>query len=1384
MAPLSFGTGLYSHLELVDVLRDRVQNARSEPAIVFVEGDAGIGKTTLLREVQRREAHAHFCTGEFQSNGAARPLGGWTSALIGLANIVLTSRSGELEAWRARFLGQLGEWAPMIGALAPEWQAILRCPAPSVADPLHSVNRLALAIRRLIGCYAEDDAPVVVMLDDVQWADDASLRLLELVLTAPDPLNLLVIAAMRGDDAEAAAVRSLQDRLRAGATDITTLHVEPWDEHDVAGFVADSFGHRVDDERELASLIVGKTHGNPFFVRELIRVLVQQQALWFHPEVSRWRWDRHALCGLPVTDNVVSFLSHRIEGLPAAVTDALRTCACLGRVVNLTEFRLVHKHQPAAAQLALERAVTEGLMVRRDARRQDSGAADKLAAGARPETTYEFVHDRVLEAARALSARDDRAAIHLRIARALACDLRGDGDEERAYKIATHVNRARELLVDRPDRTWGVEANLKAGRLAKARGAFSQALELLQVGLELLGEHSHAHDHRAAWRDQFALTLALYEETAEVALLNGQLGLMTRLCDAILARVESPVKKVLAYEIRICGLKAEKRYAAAVDVALEILGELGVELPARPTRLRLVLGYLATKRRVFAGPLSRLASAPIMEDPRIKAAGRIIQSVYPAAYLGRPHLFPFLVFRHVDDSLSHGCEEYSSVTYTALGVVLAATGRFDAAVELGDVGLALLRRFRADRLKARTFMAYYSFIFPWCNHIRDTLAYYREGLDAGLAHGDFEYASYIMTLDSLARLHSGDSLVDVSSALERYGAKLRSLGQERSILLQNMLCQMVLALRNGPEQENPLSGPLYDEGAELPRCLDPLDENLVFHNHLAKLTLCLFLGDPRSAVEAARHGRKHLANGAFAHYLAAVFMTYESLAHLAMARGKRRIGSTLRLVRRNQRMLKRWSERAPMNFLHKYHLVEAERCRVLGHGERAAEHFERAIELSQTHGFVHETGLAQQYAAEFYFERGMERLGRQYLRDCYVSFRRWGAKALIQRIRSAHAQHFAMLATSVPGFDRDRVLRIGERMNFLMLLQSSQAISGEILLPRLLERLLQSILEHSGAQRALLVLEKRGQLHVEAEADVDQEGVKIIGQEPVEDTDRLCAAIVRYTARMMTPVVLADAARAGMFVDEPYVQDRKPRSLLCTPISYHGKLIGLIYLENHRVSHVFTRSRLEVVSLLATQAAISITNARFHTLELEAQQAKINPHFLFNALSSIADLAVRDGAKAETAIVQLASLYRYILTNSTKQLVTLDQELEIVRSYLTLEKLRYGTKLSYSVTTKGDVSQVQLPGLLIQPLVENSIRYGVAPRLTPGTVSVHAAVHGDRCSIVVHDDGDGSSHVASGTGFGLRSVQERLELAYGKEFTFSISRNDGYRVEIEIPAMA
>lgn len=1360
---------LYGRDEALRTLTGTLGAAGGRPRVVFIEGEGGVGKTALVQTLRNapEAARAVFCSGKFNEAQHDAPLGGWSTVIRDLANETLTLSTAELETRRRHIESELGNLVGVIEVLAPEWTRIFgRPPSPPEQPSDAHLKRHALATHRLLRCFSSGDAPAVLFLDDAQWADPSSLRILQLLLGIPDPVNLVALVAARVTDSgtEWPEVARLRGELEAMPLSVTLLTLGPLGEPHVRSMLVEGVADPLERVDELVDLLLRKTGGSPFFLRQFIALLVQRHLLHWDAHRQVWTWTQSGIESLPLADNVVAFLAQRLLALPLSVKAVLRTAACLGPRFTLSEFAAVRGCDEEAAARDLAMATSEGVL---------HGA-------------YEFVHDRLLEACRELLSQEDRTHLHLHIGQTLLRTF-AETDERHAYLMAAHFNAARPIIREGSVRSAAVDLNLKAGRMALQRGAFGQALAFFTAGLDFLGADVGApqcppqRDHDA-WTAQFETALVLHLQAAEAALLNGRLDLMNELCDRVLLRARSPVQKAGAYELRISGFKMERDFPAAVRAGLEILADLGIRFPKAPTMVHVIAGLLVTKHRVVKSGVSTLSRLPAATDVRAKAATRIIQAVYPAAYFSNPRLFPFFVYRHVSESLKHGNESYSAVTYSAFAVVLCAMGDVEHAFQLGQVALDLVRSFAANALKAKVFSVYYFLVFPWKNHVRDSIPFFIEGARVGIEHGDFEYACYILTQHSLARLHSGASLSQHQNEYADHLERARSLGQERSVLVQQLLCQVVFDLQNRAPGAKVLAGPFCDEGERpVSRGAAPVDPNLAFLKHLGRMMLASVFKDVGGATEAARLGRTYLADAAFGSYMGGVFLYYESLVLLSQ-RGRDR--ATVRRVRANQRQLRKWSRNAPMNFASKFHLVEALRASLRGRDAAATEHFEKAIELAQTHGYTHEVAIAHERAAAHYFARGMRRLGQHHLRECHHAYGRWGATAKLRALQTDHAQDFAVLsATSSDPAGAMTVARLADTLDYRSLLKASQAMSSEMRFPQLSATLLRVLIEHAGAQRGLLLLERGGQLFVEAAADVDEDRIAVFERERVDETKRLCQAVVHYAARMEKAVVLEDASRHDLFGRDPYVRARKPKSVLCAPISYQGRLLGLVYLENNRMTHLFTQARFDVINVLAAQAAISIANARFHALQLEAQQAKISPHFLFNALSSIADLAVSDGRRAEEAITRLAQLYRYILTNGADQLVTLEQELQVVRTYLDLEKLRFADKLEFSIFTEGDVKRVQIPGLLIQPLVENSIRHGISRKVGGGSVTVQAIVSADRCWITVQDDGDGTKPGTSGTGFGLRSVQERLALLYGERYSFAIAQGGGYRVEIEVPTV-
>jgi predicted ATPase/GAF domain-containing protein len=1374
--PLS--TALYGRESAIEQLVARLGSKRATPTLLLVEGGVGIGKTTLAREVHSVGVFARVARGRFHARAPGVPLSGWASALSDLANSVLTQSAAEMALVRERVCATLGDTAGLIGAIVPEWDLILRTHPPEGNDAMEAgLNRLGAAVRGLLGCFASANAPLLLVLDDLQWADASSLQILELVLTLPDGPNIVVFATRRTGEETATAEQSDLEKLLAGlqssAADVVRVELGNWGARELESFLRDSFDDRLEAPTKLAEFLRIRTDGNPLFVAEWLKALVEQRALGVDHDTGLWILQSAASHNLPLGDDLASLLAKRIRALPVETRHALTVGACLGVSFELGDLCTVASLEPEDAWRCLDVAVQGGLLAVAEPETRAGRASKEGVARER----YEFVHDRVAEAAKTLLNDAEQAGMALRIARSL---LRASGDGERpgerTLALAGHFNAAIGLIDDPAERLEVAELNLVGGRHAKRRGAFSQALSGFQVGLELLGVVDGNAEE--AWTQHYALTRALYEEAAVCALLARRLELAEVLADTLLSRLREPLDRVHAYDVRISALKVAKRHAEAVRCALQVLGELGVSFPKKPTPLHAALGFILTKHAVFAGPLSRLSVLPEMKDPRTKAVSRIIQSVYSAAYLGRPDLFPLLVFRHVRDSLRYGNEEYSVSTYMAFAIVLAGMGSYGEALRLGSIALELLDRFGVERLRASAIMGFYPFLMPWKNHLKEIIPHLEDGLASGFRYGDFEYSCYLITMQSLARLHTGASLAELEPEFAHNSARVAAYRQTRSILLQDLLTQVVRDLRVRCASDGLLVGPIYDEASTLPLCLEPRDDNLAFNHYFAKLMLAVFLGRQVEAKDAARLGSLYVRQGAFGLYLQANFTFYAGIAGVMTSAGARPTRRELRVTRRAMHRLEAWARSAPANFSNKFHLLAAELARVQGRDAAATAHYEKACAVASEHGLIHELALAQERAAAFYLERGLPRLAQHYLADSHANYTKWGAGAVTRRLELEHAQQFALIASEGPG---RQGTRFAEGLDYQTLLKSSQAIASEFFLPQLLERLLKTTLEHAGAQRGLLLLERQGLLYVEAEADVDVGVVHLESKELLDQSSRLCQAIVRYVARTEKPVLLVDAAREGLFANDPYCVAHRTKSVLCSPILFQGRLLGVAYLENNRVSHVFTDARLEIVRLLVGQAAISITISRFHALQIEAHQAKINPHFLFNALSSIADLAVCDGPRAEEALIHLAQLYRYILTTSAEELVTLTQELEIVRSYLELEKIRFGAKLEYTLEADPDMGDVRLPGLLIQPLVENSIRHGVGPKTTPGRVWISARRSGQRCSIVVQDDGQGGKPSSKGTGFGLKSVQERLLLAYRDAYSFSISRADGYRVELEIP---
>jgi len=768
-----------------------------------------------------------------------------------------------------------------------------------------------------------------------------------------------------------------------------------------------------------------------------------------------------------------------------------------------------------------------------------------------------------------------------------------DEREQKIFDIVNHLNVGRGLIRQQSERDELAELNLVAGKRAKAAAAYEVAHNYLQIGLSLLRDD--------CWERQYDLALTLHVGAAEVTYLSGNLEQAERLIAVVLQQAKTLLDKVRAYEVHHHAYAAQHKPLEAIKTGLQVLQLLGVSFPEKPSQVDVRASLEETKLTLAGRSIEELIDLPKMTDPYQLATMRLLSSVLHGTYVGFPELFPLVASNMVNLSAKYGNTTLSAPAYAAYGLILCGiVGDIDAGYRFGKLALNLVEQFNAKALKSITIFMVNSFIRHWKGHIKTTLQPLLEGYQSGLETGDLLSAVLCVFDYGFQSYWMGKELSGLERELAKYSRVIDQLKQKQILYVNELYRQAVLNLLGKAQDPCRLVGASYHEEKMLPRHLRANDRNALCQIYLNKLLLCYLFQDYSGAMRNAALTETHLESLASTAAVPAFYL-YDSLARLAIlpdVQGAEQTGF-LEKVATNQEKMKLWAQHAPMNYLHKFYLVEAERARVLGRDGEAREYYDQAITLAQEHEYLNEEALAYELAGRFYLARGQSHLARYYLRDAHYAYQQWGAVAKVKDLEARYPQ---VLAQAMPDFVRTAVsivtTNMGQRLSgdfdFTSVLKASQAISSEIVLDRLLTTLMGLVIENAGAQRGFLILEENGQLVIEAEGTIDKDGVVVLQSVPVETSPDLPTAVVRYVERTKETVVLSDATQEDAFASDPYIIKKQPKSVLCAPLVTQGKLTGILYLENNLVTGTFTPDRLEVLNLLSAEAAISIENARLY----------------------------------------------------------------------------------------------------------------------------------------------------------------------------------------------
>ncbi|MBD1920210.1 AAA family ATPase [Microcoleus sp. FACHB-831] len=1222
---------LYGREREIDTLLsafERVTSGKSE--LMLIAGYSGIGKSALVQELYKpiTQKRGYFISGKFDQYQRNIPYSAVVNAFQGLVKQLLTESEEQLKGWREKLVAALGINGQVIIDVIPEVELIIgkQPPVPEL-NPTEIQNRFNLVFQNFIKIFTNPEHPLAIFLDDLQWADGASLKLMQLLMNASYQ-GLFLIGAYRDNEVSSAHPLMLTiEEISKNRAIVERISLLPLALSTITHLIADTLNCSEESAQPLAELVLFKTGGNPFFMNEFLKSLYTEKLLEFDSQTLRWQWDLDQIKARGFTDNIVELMTLKIQKLPENTQQILKLAACMGNQFDL-QMLATHREKSLREMVNdLHAAVAEGLVMspgnRSDlevALSEQESNDNTLTPTNYPLPEYKFVHDRIQQASYSLIPEQDKPLIHRKIGQLLLQNTSYDHREEKIFDIVNQLNFGIELISIQSERDELAQLNLIAGKKAKASAAYEPALNYLQVGIKLLGEKG--------WQTQYDLTLTLYVEAAEAAYLSGGFEQMESLVQIVLQRAKTVLDKVKVIEVKILALIAQTKLEQAVDAGVEILRQLRVKLPQKPNNLNILMGLVETKSVLAVKRISDLANLRQMSAPYKLAALRILSRIVSPAFIAAPTFLPLIAFKQVILSVKHGNSAESIYAYAIYGLILCGVvGDIEAGYEFGQLALRLLEQFNAREFKTKALFITNGFIGHWKTPAKETLLPLLEGYKSGLETGDLEYAAYAALVYCFNAYLSGQELSELEPQMAAYSEVMVQLNQEQSLSMHKPFHQAVLNLLDRAETPYCLIGNAYDNRSDLPLLIQAKARTSIFYVYLNQLLLCYLFEQYSEAASNAVQAEQYL-DGATATFTVPYFYFYDSLAQLSLYKDTLNLDKKHRMskVIANQKKMKKWAHHAPMNHLHKYILVEAERYRVIGKDALAIDYFEKAIALAKEHEYINEAALAYELAAKFYLSKGRKVSARAYMQEACYCYQLWGATAKVKDLERRYPHLLTATGTGIQDTkNTTRLTTTGSRysLDIATVVKASQAISGEIVLERLLSSLMNILIENAGAQKGYLILASQAELLIEAEGSIDGDRITVLQSIPIDN--RVPSAILNYVVRTQESVVLNDAASEGQFTNAPYIKEHQSKSILCVPLINQGQLISIVYLENNLTAGAFTPEHLEVVKILSSQAAISIENAQlYQTLEDKVKQRTAQ---LAQANEEISDL--NDKLKAE-----------------------------------------------------------------------------------------------------------------------------------------------------------
>jgi len=1202
---------LYGRLNEVECILssfERVTQGAREG--IFIGGHSGIGKTALVREIYKplTQQKGYFISGKFDQYQKQKPYSAVRIAFAQLIKQLLSEGDKQLGHWKAQLIDTVGGSINVITDVIPELELIVGPQLP--LDPLppkEAQNRFKIAFGRFLEVFCKKEHPLAIFLDDLQWADVASLSILNLLLHNTSIKYLLFIGAYR--DNEVSESSPLQPILNYPSNDtikLQKIHLLQLNLQDITQQLADALYHTPEKVQALAQLIANKTAGNPFFIEEFLKSLYNDKLIQFDSEQGAWAWSIEDIEDANFSDNVVEFLTERIKLLPEETQHMLATAACIGNRFDIATLANLRSGSLSSTALTLRDASIEGFIIPSDLSLQvgelsDSEISEILHKSIKIE--YRFSHDRIQQSAYTFLDRESKNAIHEQLGWYFYNEDKRPL-EARIFDIVDNFNiyfspsKEHDALV--------AELNFLAAQKSKNSTAYSAAQSYIETARALTP---------AEWTDDtYQQKLKIATESVEIDYLNNNLKHMLELSEIVISNARNIIDSLQVRLIQIQALNSQNKPHESIDLGLSTLNLVGIKVSKTPSKLQIIKELLLLKLALKSLSDEALYALPEMTEPSFLYAQKIISTISLPSYLINKNLSILLGLKAMRLAIRHGNSDASAMSYMIYAVLLCGILEdFDAGQRFGQLSIRLAEKYNAKTIIPRTLFTYDLTIRPWKEPIANGIKSTAEAYNLALESGALETAATCTLTAIMCKIYAGYNLQEMADELNTSSKISRELNQalvfSRIALNQQHIDNLIY--RNG--NASILSGKFADEHAKILEFKEANDQVSLSTLYSYKLIASFVYRESEHLFHICSKNEHYLSASISQPKVPAFyFLCSLSLLYLYPTLDRAQQKNIRQKVKRYKAKLNKYSAYCPETNAHRYYLVEAELYKTNRQHQQAIALYDKAIRFASESQNLGEKAICEECAGRFYIDIGSQCAGEAYLRLAQNSFRQWGALEKVNALdcefnlsNSAYSSTTQHTTAQISITENQPLNNAASQSNMASnsfgndqfdsasLIKTYRALSSEMNTNKLIDKLTHYLMENAGAQNAYLLIldETRWMIrsHNSVLHDSDFKPTLLSTQSPIS------TRVIHYVEHSGEALLLDNAEIDPNFGMDPHIANNRIKSILCLPIKYKSKFTTLFYAEHRDMQNAFSTEQIKVLDVIASQGAIALENASLYS---------------------------------------------------------------------------------------------------------------------------------------------------------------------------------------------